>query len=391
MCCDNKVIVIDLTSCQSKVLYSLFCALFWQRKTIKNKKEMYTLQEKVEIIRLVGDGTRTFRQAAQEFNRRHPQHNINHKTVEKINRFFDQHGTIKKLPNQHRERERRGNQVIIDYFTNNPNSSLRDASRNLNISKSQIWKCLKISGKKPFKPKFLHTLEAGDTNMRLEYCLWLQGMYLVENPNFFKNILYTDEATFTTNGIVSSQNIRMWSEDNPHWTIECKRQYSSKINVFCGILNEKIIGPYFFNENLNSMRFLRFLQNEFTDAIDELPLDYRYNLHLQFDGAPIHNAADVRRWLDDNFPNRWIGRSSALIRWPPRSPDLTPLDFFLWGTIKNKVYARRPRTRPELRDSIIAACQSITRQQLRNVMINNRRRTEKCIREFGGLIEMDKI
>lgn len=55
----------------------------------------------------------------------------------------------------------------------------------------------------------------------MEFCLWLQGMYL-ENPNFLKNILYTDEATFTTKRVVSSQNSRMWCEDNPHWVIECK-------------------------------------------------------------------------------------------------------------------------------------------------------------------------
>ncbi|KAJ8952416.1 hypothetical protein NQ318_014508 [Aromia moschata] len=105
-----------------------------------------------------------------------------------------------------------------------------------------------------------------------------------------------NEATFTTNGIVSSQNIRMWSENNPHWVIECKRQNSSKVNVFYGILNEKIIGPYFFYENLNAASFLRFLQTEFTDALDELPLDYRYNLHLQLDGAPIHNAVIIFLW-----------------------------------------------------------------------------------------------
>lgn len=350
----------------------------------------YSLQERVELIRLVGDGTRTFREAANEFNRRHPERNINHVTVAKINRFFDQHGTVDRLLNQHRNRETRSNQIIIDYFNDNPHSSLRGASRNLNISKSYIWKCLKKAGKKPFKPRFLHTLEAGDTELRMEFCLWMQGMYL-ENPEFLKRIMYTDEATFTTNGVVSSQNIRLWSEDNPHWVIECKRQYSSKVNVFCGILNEKIIGPYFFYENLNGASFLRFLQNEFTDVLDDLPLDYRYNIHLQLDGAPIHNAVAVRNWLNENFPNRWIGRNSPLIRWPPRSPDITPLDFFLWGTIKNKVYATRPQTREELCDRIREACQNITRQQLRKVVNNNRRRIEKCIGEFGGLIEMTSI
>lgn len=36
------------------------------------------------------------------------------------------------------------------------------------------------------------------------------------------------------------------------------------------------------------------------------------------------------------FPGKWIGTHSS-IPWPPRSPDLTCLDYFLWGYLKNKV------------------------------------------------------
>jgi len=35
--------------------------------------------------------------------------------------------------------------------------------------------------------------------------------------------------------------------------------------------------------------------------------------------------------------DKWIGRGVA-ISWPPRSLDLTQLDFFLWGYVKNLVY-----------------------------------------------------
>jgi len=47
-------------------------------------------------------------------------------------------------------------------------------------------------------------------------------------------------------------------------------------------------------------------------------------------GAPPHWGWDVRRFLVATFPNRWIGRDGP-IPWPPRSPDITPLDFILWG------------------------------------------------------------
>jgi hypothetical protein len=48
----------------------------------------------------------------------------------------------------------------------------------------------------------------------------------------------------------------------------------------------------------------------------------------------------VRDYLDATLPSRWPGRGSPLA-WPPRSPDITLLDFFLWGYVKDKVYATK--------------------------------------------------
>jgi len=59
------------------------------------------------------------------------------------------------------------------------------------------------------------------------------------------------------------------------------------------------------------------------------------NDHIfQQDGSPGHYK-DVRGYLNRNLPQRWIGRTGkegdVLMWWPPRSPDLTPCDFFFWG------------------------------------------------------------
>jgi len=61
----------------------------------------------------------------------------------------------------------------------------------------------------------------------------------------------------------------------------------------------------------------------------------------QQDGAPPHYGQAVRDYLDDTF-SEWIGRRGT-VEWPPRSPDLTPCDFSLWGVIKDHVYAQKPR------------------------------------------------
>ena len=42
--------------------------------------------------------------------------------------------------------------------------------------------------------------------------------------------------------------------------------------------------------------------------------------------------------MDASFPNRWIGRDGP-IHWSPQSPDITPLDFFIWGYVKDKVFS----------------------------------------------------
>ncbi|GBN61748.1 hypothetical protein AVEN_25533-1 [Araneus ventricosus] len=48
------------------------------------------------------------------------------------------------------------------------------------------------------------------------------------------------------------------------------------------------------------------------------------------------------------------------IAWPPRSPDLTPLDYFFWGYVKHKVYSREIRGAEDFRASINAAIATVT-------------------------------
>jgi hypothetical protein len=77
------------------------------------------------------------------------------------------------------------------------------------------------------------------------------------------------------------------------------------------------------------------------------------------DGALSHYHRHVRAYLDDTPPGRWIGRRGA-IEYPPRSLDLTPLDFYLWGTLKDEVYRQKPATLKALRETIEASCAAIT-------------------------------
>ncbi|GFX00246.1 putative DD41D transposase [Trichonephila clavipes] len=74
-------------------------------------------------------------------------------------------------------------------------------------------------------------------------------------------------------------------------------------------------------------------------------------LWFQQDGATCHTTRATIDLLKDTFGDRLISRFGP-VNWPPRSCDLTPLDYFLWGYVKSLVYADKPQTLDHLEDNI---------------------------------------
>jgi len=178
--------------------------------------------------------------------------------------------------------------------------------------------------------------------------------------------MWTDESRFDNNGIVNRHNSHFWNETNPTWTRETNAQVRWSVNVWCGILNNTLIGPYFYDGSLTGQRYLVFLQNILPLLMDCITLQIRANMWLQQDGAPPHNANMVKHYLNQHFPQRWLGTNGPL-QWPPRSPDLTPLDFFLWGYLKNNVYAEQSTSLDDLKERITSACKTVTSEMLKSV------------------------
>lgn len=61
---------------------------------------------------------------------------------------------------------------------------------------------------------------------------------------------------------------------------------------------------------------------------------------------------------NETYPNRWIGRLGTIL-WPPRSPDLNPLDFFYWGCLRGEVYRQPVTSLEDLRARVQAAANKI--------------------------------
>lgn len=158
-----------------------------------------------------------------------------------------------------------------------------------------------------------------------------------DDPDYLQSIWFSDEATFFVSGEVNRHNFRYWAPENPNWHREAPL-HSQKVTVWAAMSRFGILGPYFFPDDatVNWESYLMLLGEFEFDLRSKFPAAFQ-QVVFQQDGAPPHWKLEVRAWLNHHFP-RWIGRDSPYARWPPRSPDLTPSDYFLWGYIKSKVY-----------------------------------------------------
>ena len=107
---------------------------------------------------------------------------------------------------------------------------------------------------------------------------------------------------------------------------------------------------------------------------------------FQQDGAPPHTANITLDWLDHKFPNRLISRKHEP-EWPPHSRDLNPLDFYLWGFLKNNVYRNNPQIIPELKKAIMQKINAIPKEECIRGINNFASRIQVCRQQNGGHLE----
>ena len=341
---------------------------------------MLTLQQRIYLVKCYGIGNISYRHAIELFNEKYPAVEISRQSLKKLIRKFDLTGDVKNLkkPKKTYNEADVATMLVMESVTEHPKTSLRNRSLEINISKSEIQRVLAANKFKPFKPKKIHILEEGDDKKRLDFCLDI-GARIVEDRHFYKNIIFSDECTFNTNGIVSSQNCRFRAQDKPNFTLTTGSQKSKKVNVWCAITINRIIGPYFFQENVNQNSYLEMLNTYFWTEFEEENLEYRRKAYFQQDGCPAHSTLQVRNWLNRYFPQKWLGRCGP-IQWPPRSPDLTACDYFLWGFLKEKVYKHNLEHNVEiLKQKIREAVAEINQQMIYSVYSEFRRRLEKCV------------
>lgn len=91
---------------------------------------------------------------------------------------------------------------------------------------------------------------------------------------------------------------------------------------------------------------------------------------------PAHFGRLVWDWLNVNYPGKWMGRGGP-VAWPPRSPDLDPLDYYFLNQMCNKIFPTELTSREKLIQRISVAGNDLITEQFS---------VAKCLSKYNTFI-----
>jgi len=201
------------------------------------------------------------RAAVEEYQRRFPDRRIPSRRVfTRIHQSLRDTGSLSSVSVQsEREVVRTTNtrENILQMVQRSPRLSTRRTASRIGVSGMQVWRTLHEEDLYPYHDQRVQHLEPGNHAQRMDLCHWIKA-----HPELLSVILFSDEASFTRDGVNNLRNVHTWSHDNPHETSVSNFQRRFTVNVWCGVLGNKLIGPFVFDNNLTGNAYEIFLRNE---------------------------------------------------------------------------------------------------------------------------------
>lgn len=274
----------------------------------------YCQQDLISMVYVIGECDGNCLLASRVYHQKYPDRRCpDVRSLENLKERFERTGSVayEKKARRRNVLSEENELAITLAVIENPAASVRELSRDLEVSKSSVSLCLRKNKFHPYRVQLHQELLDVDLNRRLNFCHWAQNQ-IGENEEFFKFVLFTDESTFHRNGFVNRHNFHYYDRENPHVVQKNHYQHNWSLNVWGGIVHDYVIGPHFFEGNVNGAVFLDFMQNTFPQMIEHIPDYITNNMWLQLDGAPPHFSRNVRQAISNQFPERWIGRGGLI-------------------------------------------------------------------------------
>ena len=281
--------------------------------------------------------------------------------------------------------------IVHDSVEANHKMSIRRRSAMLNIPRESLRLIMKKDLKiKPYIIQVHQRLSRAHKAARVAMCQWILEK-LNEDATFHEKIWFSDEAHFFLNGNVNNKKCFFWGSSKPKEVIE-RGLHDQKVTAWAAMSYRGIIGPYFFEDadgqtlTINSDRYVDVL-SKFLERLQEIvPAHMIQEQWFQQDGASPHVSKKSLQWVNTNFDNRRISRRTDC-PWSANSPDLNPLDFHLWGFLKDRLCDRVFDNKAQLKEAISVEIENVPTDQCQRVINHFVTRTRKCIELKGGHLE----
>lgn len=212
----------------------------------------YTLGEYLEMLVILGQSDWDYRNAANLYaetyddGRRHPDHRV---FSNLHNRVLRGEGLVPGLfmpPRQGRRIfgvDAELEFLVLRQFEENPNLSTRVCAVRLGLDRNRnklTHRILKSHGMYPFKYQKVQALLLADYQRRIAFCDLMAGR-IIQQPNYLQRILWTDECTFTPNGMFNNKNFVEWRDENPFNIRATKHQHRWSINIWAGMIGNQLV------------------------------------------------------------------------------------------------------------------------------------------------------
>ncbi|GFS69543.1 uncharacterized protein TNCV_3894031 [Trichonephila clavipes] len=157
---------------------------------------------------------------------------------------------------------------VIGYALAHPESSVRDISKACSYSKLTVWNILHTYDAYPYHPVLTHEVMPRYQERLFNFCNFVLNT-LDEDPDFFNEVLWSDECKFSRQGTISTQNKHYWSLENSHLIRPNRCQVRWSVNAWCGVWKSTLIGPIYFDGPLTSESYTEILSGPLADFLED--------------------------------------------------------------------------------------------------------------------------
>jgi transposase len=276
----------------------------------------------------------------------------------------------------------RAKRALVRHAAKNPREglqSLQTPSKSASyIGVDLVRKTLKEAGKVKRKPRKKPFLKPAHKKVRFLWCRVQR-----RSKRRWDRVCWSDEATFEVGEDTSlfyvTRGVGIKEAYKEEFLKPSFKSGRTAVGVWSCFMGTEM-GPLVIIEKggrMTGKKYLETLKDHFVPFYERMRAKYGDEVVMQQDNAPWHTAKVCQRYLEEH--------NVQLLRWPPQSPDLTPIEN-VWAWVKKRISRERHNIRnvAAMELQLMIQWPRIDPEYLAKLNASMPDRIQDCIKNRGG-------